>query len=186
MDRNSLLENLKRYQTGYVEEQRYIKRFIDLIEGYDNCFERSLLTGHITGSAWVINSSFDKVLLILHRKLDRWLQPGGHADGNEDVLAVAKKELVEETGISADAVNEMIYDIDIHLIPQKKGVPEHFHYDVRFLFQVDDTIALHPNEELKAIRWCTLDEITGLVGDEKSILRMAEKTRVMAKSKRDV
>jgi len=77
MNRINLIAELKTYQTPFEKERRFIPLFIDLLENHTNCFERSLLSGHITGSAWVLNDSFTRALFVHHAKLDRWLQPVG-------------------------------------------------------------------------------------------------------------
>jgi 8-oxo-dGTP pyrophosphatase MutT (NUDIX family) len=115
-------------------------------------------------------------LLIHHAKLDRWLQPGGHADGDPDVLRVALREAQEESGLlNLAPVSPAIFDIDIHAIPARGSEPEHFHYDVRFLLEADRTAPLVMNREAKDMAWVRLDEVTSLT-NEWSVLRMVEKT----------
>ena len=84
MDRRQLIENLENYITPYKEEKYFIPRFLSLLQNFPNCYERSLVSGHMTGSAWIIDQKGKAVLLVHHKKLDRWLQPGGHADGEEN------------------------------------------------------------------------------------------------------
>ncbi len=103
-----------------------------------DCFERSNKEGHFTGSAWLVNPAGDKALLTLHRKLKRWMQTGGHADGDTNLLGVALREATEESGIGGICpVSEEIFDIDIHEIPGRPAAKEtaHLHYDVRYLLR---------------------------------------------------
>lgn len=179
MNRSWLQSELKKYQTPYVEEEKYKSRFLDLLF-FDNCFERSLQTGHITASVWALTPDYKQVALLHHKKLDRWLQPGGHADGDENVQRVALKELAEETGITdVTLLGDTFFDIDIHAIPARKEVPAHEHYDVRFACVANDPQQLVKNEESNAVDWISLDDLEEKVGHEVSILRMKEKTALL-------
>lgn len=141
-----------------------------------DCFERSLLIGHVTASGWIVSENKQEVLLMHHRKLDRWFQPGGHCDGDPDVLLVAKKEVEEETGVKdPKLLSEGIFDVDIHLIPANAKDPAHNHYDIRFLFEADKNMELVINMESKDVRWIPIQEIAEL-NDSESILRMVRKT----------
>ena len=92
MYRQPLLQLLRQHQPTDPNEQAMTQATINFVEQHPDCFERSLLIGHITGSAWIVSPDQQQVLLIHHRKLDRWLQPGGHADGDPDVASVALRE----------------------------------------------------------------------------------------------
>ncbi|MEQ9290473.1 MAG: NUDIX hydrolase [Cyclobacteriaceae bacterium] len=176
MSRQQLLEQLSNYSSEYSEELSFVPRFLSLLQA-PNCFERSLLTGHITASAWVTDGNLETALLMHHMKLDRWLQPGGHADGDENTLDVAQKELMEETGLQTfHLANDGIFDLDIHTIPLRKNIPEHDHYDIRYHFIAEKPSEIVGNNESLGLKWIKMDEIPGLVGDEQSILRMVEKT----------
>lgn len=175
MHRRRLLQQLETYSPGSDAEARFRASFLSFIAAHPDCFERSLQKGHITGSAWIVNSSRDKALLMHHFKLDKWLQPGGHADGDPDIVRVATREAMEETGLSVRLLDEHIFDIDIHTIPVRKNEAEHLHYDVRFLFEADDEEPLKINSESKALAWLPKPEIQKLTGGNESIMRMAEK-----------
>jgi len=150
-----------------------LRRFV--LENED-CFERFLLSGHITGSAWVVDSAREQVLLTHHRFLDKWLQLGGHADGESNVLKVALREAHEESGIDGiRPVNESVFDVDIHEIPARGAEPSHFHYDVRFLLEADSSRPLLLTSESKALAWVKLSEVERLTS-ERSVLRMVQKT----------
>jgi len=177
MSRQRLIEQLNSYSTVYSEEALAVPRFLSLLT-YPNCFDRSLLFGHVTASAWITDESREKVLLMHHAKLNRWLQPGGHADGLEDVIAVATKEMTEETGIvNYQLAKKDIFDLDIHTIPQRKDVPEHKHYDFRYHFIAVNPSEIVKNNESLELRWVKLEDIPQLVENEQSILRMLEKTK---------
>jgi hypothetical protein len=85
MYRVPLLQALAQYQTHYPDETPLIERFMSFVRNHADCFERSLHIGHVTGSAWVVNAPGTHVLLTHHRKLNMWIQLGGHADGDADV-----------------------------------------------------------------------------------------------------
>jgi len=180
MKREDLISELGNYQTHFEEESLFIPIFIDLLENHENCFERSLVSGHFTGSAWVLNESFTKTLLVHHAKLNRWLQPGGHADGDEDILHVAKKELKEETGlVVTKPYSTTFFDLDIHKIPANRELPEHNHFDIRYLFVANDNINLEVNEESREVKWWHLMDLPKVVDNEPSILRMAAKSKIL-------
>jgi 8-oxo-dGTP pyrophosphatase MutT (NUDIX family) len=124
----------------------------------------------------VLDAERKRLLLIHHRALDRWLQPGGHADGDPDLEAVARREVLEETG--AGGLELLVpgpFDLDIHAIPEKPGVPAHLHYDVRFLFAAPaDSILQADEREVRAAVWVPLEHLSTLPLDE-SVLRPARR-----------
>jgi 8-oxo-dGTP pyrophosphatase MutT (NUDIX family) len=177
-----LLSSLSLYNPKSVKETAYKSQMLDLLSEGKIAFERRREAGHFTASAWVLDPSTQSVLLILHSKINKWLQPGGHADGNQNLLEVAKKELAEESGInSIETLKSSIFDLDIHTIPSHKGVPEHLHYDMRFIFRGNSNAATQINHESKDIQWVPLDEIPELVGNDDSICRMVEKSKELLK-----
>ena len=176
MQRNSLLQSLENHQPSTQEETLFKGQMIDFVQENIACFERSLLIGHITGSAWIVDKSRQFTLLTHHRKLDKWFQTGGHCDGDSDVLNVAMKEALEETGLSnIQTISCNIFDIDIHEIPERKGVPKHLHYDVRFLLEADMNEPLIISSESSDLAWVELTNVVKLNNSE-SIMRMVFKT----------
>ncbi len=181
MHRQILLSLLYRYRTPFVMEAALVHRIISFVENNPDCFKREAPHGHITGSAWVINPGRDKVVLLHHRKHDRWFQPGGHADGETDVMNVALRETREETGLPAGAIKLLdrnIFDVDIHFIPPDNNTPGHQHYDIRFLLEADDRLPLPGNDESYDIAWVPLHNVLSYNGSY-STYRMVEKTRRM-------
>ena len=104
MHRQQLLQLLARYKTPYLEEAAMVERTRRFILQHENCFDRSLEPGHVTASTWVVNPTRSHVLMLHHRKLGLWLQLGGHADGETDIVSVALKETAEESGVDASQV----------------------------------------------------------------------------------
>jgi 8-oxo-dGTP pyrophosphatase MutT (NUDIX family) len=174
MKRYNIIQLLNQYSP--TEIQIPVKKaMLGFIEENDDCFERSLEKGHITGSSWLLDNTGDKALLMHHRKLDKWLSLGGHADGDSDILAVAIKEAQEESGIeSIEPIMISIFDIDINEIPAYGSVKAHLHYDVRFLLKVtsDDNVKI--NSESNELRWIgkNRDE---LCSTEPSVRQMFDK-----------
>ena len=175
MHRQPLLALLHRYRGAHPDEETCANAFIAFVERHSDCFERTLLCGHVTGSAWVMNQAGTHTLMTHHRKLDRWLQLGGHADGDPDVQAVALREVREESGLTnVQCLEWAIFDLDIHTIPERKGVPEHQHYDVRYQMQATAEEPLIVSPESKALAWVPLDEVPEKV-DDSSVRRMLRK-----------
>ncbi len=170
-----LLKQLSVYEGADSHEQAMCVRLRDFVESHDNCFDRSLLTGHVTGSALVLDLDRTHTLLTHHGKLDKWLQLGGHADGEANVLEVALREVREESGLQAlEAISEDIFDVDIHMIPARGFEPEHFHYDIRYLVGADRRHPLTITNESKALQWVPLRGVARLTREE-SMLRMIRK-----------
>jgi 8-oxo-dGTP pyrophosphatase MutT (NUDIX family) len=175
--RDSLLETLRSYRGIDEADTERAKEIAEFVQREAACAERSLRGGHLTGSAWVVNREGDKVLLLHHRKLRKWLQPGGHADGEMNLLAVALREAREESGLVTLApVSTAIFDVDIHAIPARGDEPEHLHYDLRFAIVADEDERLRINEESNSLLWMPLDRVPELT-QEESILRMCRKWR---------
>lgn len=175
MKRNALLSLLASYSPSLGEEQNMYRETMKFVQNNPDCFERTTLIGHVTGSAWVISPERDRVLLMHHKKLDRWFQPGGHCDGDSNVASVAEKEVREETGISkVRMIQTGIFDIDVHLIPANTRETAHYHYDIRFLFEGDPKHEIVGNAESKDVMWVSLSRVNEL-NDSESILRMVRK-----------
>jgi 8-oxo-dGTP pyrophosphatase MutT (NUDIX family) len=184
MHRQELLTLLRNYKTRFMEEAGYLQRSISFVENHEDCFYRELWPAHVTGSTWVVNPSRTEVLMLHHKKHDQWFQPGGHADGDSDILAVALKETQEETGLSKEKIKllgESIFDIDIHAIPEHGNDPAHDHIDVRFLVEIDDSEPIPGNDESHEVRWVPLYRVSSF-NNNRSTYRMVEKARRMRSS----
>jgi 8-oxo-dGTP pyrophosphatase MutT (NUDIX family) len=176
MHRNILLDLLRKHKGFDENEAKMLAETIDFVEKYKDCFEREQEIGHVTGSAWIVDKSRSYVLMMHHRKLNKWFQPGGHCDGDNDVLRVAIKEAQEETGVlDIQVVSPEIYDVDVHLIPARKEIEAHYHYDIRFLLEADKNIPLLINEESNDLAWMKLSEVKSH-NDSDSIMRMVYKS----------
>mgnify|MGYP003562691578 CR=1 FL=1 len=170
-----LLDLLRQYDVKRSETTEVIASFERFVADNADCCERSLSIGHLTGSAWLVSKDGERALLMHHRKLRRWLQPGGHADGSPDLAQVALREAIEETGLTDLQVQPDIFDLDCHIIPARGNEPEHFHYDVRFVVQAYGSEEFVQNEESLALAWFDIKKLAIDSELDESIRRMAKK-----------
>lgn len=172
---------LDQYLTLFPAEQSTIARVRDLVQTHPDAFERSCAVGHITGSAWIVTADRQRCLLTHHRKLDRWLQLGGHVDGERQVHLAALREAQEESGMMEFSFVELggqvlPFDIDIHGIPATATEPGHEHYDLRYLLIAAENQPLQISTESKDLRWFTWSKIEQVQPDD-SMRRMARKAK---------
>ena len=147
------------------------------IRAYPECLHRSCLQGHLTASAWILSSDLRAAVLLHHKKLDRWFQPGGHVDGNPNLLESALREAAEETGLQVSDFNlasRAIFDIDAHTIPARPNEPKHTHFDIRYALTVNYQ-ELPGNAESHAVRFVNLDQVQ-LFNNTSSMVRLVKKT----------
>lgn len=173
----ALLDELRGYVAVDPPEAAMCARIITLLERHGNAaLTRALQTAHVTASAWIVDPSRAYALLTHHRKLGRWLQLGGHVDGDADVRAAALREAHEESGLeSLRLVSSQIYDVDVHTIPARPGEPAHEHHDIRFLIEADRGEPLVVSSESKELAWVPLENLQAY-GVDESVLRLARKT----------
>jgi 8-oxo-dGTP pyrophosphatase MutT (NUDIX family) len=179
---------LQRYAAWWPAEAALVERFLQFATAHEDCLLRSCVPGHLTASAWILSPDGEQALLLHHRKLGRWLQPGGHCDGEPELVLAALREAREESGMQRFAVLSpepsgwLPLDLDIHAIPARAarppagGEPAHLHYDVRFLLQALPGQELCRSEESHALAWFAASQ-WGAVTQEPSVLRLAEKAR---------
>ena len=162
-----------------MDEAGYVARARAFVEVHPDCFNREHLPGHVTGSAWVVSPDRQRVLMMHHRKHDQWFQPGGHADGDADILRVALRETAEESGIDPAHVHLLdnaVFDVDIHTIPASERGPRHEHVDIRFLVEIDDSLPVPGSDESHDVLWVDLLHVSSF-NNNRSTYRMVEKTR---------
>ncbi|HEL4300034.1 NUDIX hydrolase [Stenotrophomonas sp. GD03930] len=150
--------------------------FGTLLDDPEDPFRRERLTGHFTASCWLVSADGQRLLLTHHRKLQRWLQLGGHADGDRDLARVALKEAEEESGLGGLVLEDpAIFDLDKHWIPERKDVPGHWHYDVRFVIRALGGEAFVLSEESLELAWRPVTEVAADPQSDESMQRMAHR-----------
>lgn len=181
MHRRPLIELLQRYGRANPDEAALVARFLAFVADHDDCLRRSCVPGHITASAWIVSADGTEALLTHHRKLGRWLQLGGHVDGEPHVEQAALREAQEESGMAefefARAADGALVplDLDVHPIPARGSEPRHDHWDVRFLLRARPGQSLSISAESKDLRWFASDALR-TVTDEDSVLRLCRKS----------
>lgn len=172
---DALLNELKHYSPWDSTEAAHHSAILDLLSTSPNAFSRhSYQPGHITGSAWILAEDTGQVALIYHRRLDRWLQPGGHAElGETDGISTALREASEELGLVLDPARASLFDLDVHPIPATATQPSHLHYDVRYLCLTEQQ-PLVSNSDAAQAQWFTVAELEAMKL-EASIGRMLAK-----------
>lgn len=179
MHRQPVLEILAQHVERWPEDAAVAERIRALVERHDDCLKRTCQIGHVTASAWIVSSDRERCLLTHHRKLGRWLQLGGHADGEPDPRVVALSEAREESGMQHfdvfDSHGAATLDLDVHVIPARAAEPEHEHHDIRFLLvaRPDQEIAI--SDESLDLRWFGWDALP--VEVDESVTRMAARAR---------
>ena len=164
------------YTARWPAEAATVGRFAALLDDAEDPFRRERLAGHFTASCWLVSADGQRLLLTHHRKLQRWLQLGGHADGDRDLARVALKEAEEESGLTGLVLDDpAIFDIDKHWIPERKDVPGHWHYDVRFVIRALGGEDFVLSEESLELAWRPVAEVASDPQSDESMQRMARR-----------
>lgn len=167
MTRDALLDLILVHRPADAQEDASRERILDFLAAPGDLFDRKRFSpGHLTGSAFILNTAEKNLLLVHHGKLDRWLQPGGHGEpGETDPFAVALREAQEETGILEltpvpSAPFPLPFDLDVHTIPARKDEPAHLHLDIRYLFVAPKGADPVASPESRAIAWRPVSDLT--------------------------
>lgn len=137
------------------------KQILAFVDAHPDALHRSCLEGHLTGSAMVVDPGTRRFLFMFHAKVRRWLQPGGHADGDGALPGVALREAEEETGIAGLQVVVPAIDVDVHLF-EAAGEHPHLHFDVRYLVLAPEGAVASGNHESHGLRWAGIEELDAL------------------------
>lgn len=158
---------------GAPDHEAARRQILAFLDAHPDALHRSCAPGHLTGSALVVDPGSERILLLLHAKVQRWLQPGGHADGDGDLAHVALREATEETGIGGLRVVTPAIDLDVHVFRDARGRdPEHLHLDVRHLVLTPPGAEADTNHESDDHAWVRVEELDGYDVDPGTV-RMA-------------
>lgn len=190
MHRDKVLELLREFSQLVPEQAHEAERIRAFVVEHPDCFERTCIPGHITGSAWILSHDHERTLLTHHRKLDRWLQLGGHSDGDPDTRTVALREAQEESGLAhldflPGPFGRLPIDVDVHRIPARGREPAHLHLDLRFLLVARDGQVIQRSDESIDLRWFARTELPEIT-QEPSLLRLEQRTRIVLGALRGV
>ena len=174
-DQQQLLASLMAYRADDAEQRTAQTLFTGFARSHPDCCQRRHPPGHFTGSAWLVSKDGARVLLTHHRKLGRWLQLGGHADGDADLARVALREAEEESGLAGLRVEGDIFDLDCHAIPARGNDPEHLHWDVRYVVRAGADERYAVSTESLDLAWRPIAEIAADTEADPSLRRMAVK-----------
>jgi 8-oxo-dGTP pyrophosphatase MutT (NUDIX family) len=180
-----LAGELARYRPADVEEKAALERIRTLLATSPDPFTRAR-TDHVTGSAVVARPAGEAFLFVYHRRLDRWLQPGGHVEADDaTVFETARREALEETGVSAfeEPIGSRILDVDVHPIPASADRPAHVHFDLRHLLTTTAERVAVQSSEVRAARWFTFEEALD-AGADWSLARALRKARAALAGRR--
>lgn len=159
----NLKEQIEDYNPFDEQEKKDKEYFLKFMNTFEDVLTRNNEFGHFSASAFVVNKERNKMLVVYHNIYDGWIYPGGHADGEEALLAVAVREVEEETGLRAKVLDDCIFSIQALTvkshIKRGKHVPEHMHYDVIYLLEADDTQQLfYREDESQGVKWVSFEE----------------------------
>lgn len=184
--KESRLLSVFEYLSNHKEEY-HTKFLLDIImTAGEYVFTRKNEYGHFTASAFIVNNDMTKVLLIEHLKHNMWLIPGGHIDEDESTLFASMRETEEEVGIKVSDLTLLDYnilDIDVHRIPEdaRKCEPSHFHYDIRYIFKLNDESLIEINKsEAKDHKWIDIGEV---IDQGNHLSNVAKKAQAIIKNK---
>lgn len=163
-----LVELLKGYMPFDELEALHIRQLVQFLSMGNSHYDRTNLLGHVVADAWIVNPERNSVVLIEHGAHKVWTAPGGHCDGDTDVLATARREAWEETGL-AD-INLLlgggIYDINVSLVPTRdthgKLEPSHIHFDICFAFEAPQDAILKISDESTGLAWVLFEDSSAL------------------------
>ena len=184
-----ILAELKRYRPCNPQEARDLEELIRRLEEGEDLFSRENASAHLTASAWVVSPDRSRVLMAYHNLYGSWAWLGGHADGERDLLAVALREVEEESGLTARPVSREILSVETLAVAghEKRGVyvPSHLHLNVTYLLEADPAAPLRCKpDENSQVAWFTSEEAVAASSEpwlqERVYRKLNEKLRAVS------
>ncbi len=172
-DLTMLIDRLDHHDTEDPAQRAIAQRMTEFARSHNDALFRTCPEAHFTGSALVVEEGTERFILLFHTKLQKWLQPGGHVDGNANLPASALREAQEETGIEGLRVARPAFDLDIHEV-RPPNEPPHLHLDIRFVVLAPNGSVPVGNHESRELRWVTERELVDFDVDE-SVRRLVRK-----------
>jgi 8-oxo-dGTP pyrophosphatase MutT (NUDIX family) len=170
-----LQDALLRFEQQFPTEFQTVAAFQNFLSSHPDVYQRFHPPGHFTASCWLVSADGMRVLLTHHKKLQRWLQLGGHADGDMNLIQVALREAEEESGLTNLEIESTIFDLDAHEIPARGADPGHVHWDVRFVIWTRGSEAFSISEESLDLAWRDIAQVAADDHADASLRRMAQK-----------
>ncbi len=178
MNRETVIAQLENYHTDFSDEAEFQRIALQFVHENSNFYQRTNLQGHVTTSAWILSPDLKSALLVHHKKLNRWLQVGGHLELEDETLEQgARREAIEESGLTdLELLSEDIFDVDLQPYPERGNEPAHFHYDVRYIYWAKNWELNADFAEVNHVKWQAIDDL--MQQDvERGIRRMLLKTK---------
>ncbi len=173
--KDELIALLRQYKPYNQDDAQSLFLTLEFLNNNDDVFGNSNEKGHITASVWLLDFEYKNVLLTHHKKLNRWLQLGGHTESNENIHEAALREAMEESGLKElEFLTIQVFDVDVHEIPARSNLPAHFHYDIRFIIHQKIREEISISDESIDLKWIKIEEVP-LYSDSPSITRMVDK-----------
>jgi len=174
----ALLRDLLSYQPADAMETQAYTTIVRFLESETQPFSRQTLQRHITASAFLVDETYERLLFVWHRKLQKWLQPGGHIEtADASVYDAAAREALEETGhdTRASIISNAIFDVDVHAIPARADDPAHEHLDIRYLMVVGEKVGRADHE----LRWLRVADVDGTETDAATVRAVRKLHRLL-------
>lgn len=173
-----ILKEIESYKPWDSEEKEAKEKIVEYLKTNNIIIDTENKDGHLTASAWIVNSKRDKILMTHHKILDIWIQLGGHTNKGETAFIAALREGYEESGLKTiSEVNKDIFDLDVHYFPETRKNKAHYHYDIRYLFEANENDEIVVSNESKDVKWISFEDLYKFT-DEKALQRMMEKAKL--------
>ena len=171
-------KEILQYKRKFPDEAEKADKFLRLIAGHEEYWHRKCFPGHVTAGAWVMDPKRERTMLVHHKGMNKWFQPGGHCDEDESAKGTALREVYEETGLRGTILWRFPLDLAIHSIPPLPDEPSHEHYDMNYPMVANGT-KYRKSKESHRIAWVHLDDAPSYIRGDEPMQRMLKKWRTL-------